>query len=231
MSSPRRGVLAAGAIVCAAVAVLAVLWLTEQRTFVASVPQPPPLDETALVAVRGGESVCVREIAITPRSEVAQFRVGTRGRPAVPLTVVASGPGGYRSRTAVAPRWKDNDLVGVRVAPPPRALHGAFCVRNDGRRAIDVYAANDRSRTVVSTQVDGRDVDPNVQLTFLEAEASTIAARAGEVADELEAFRPAVVGPWLVWPLAVLVVAGIPLGLVWALWRAVGEDEGVTPPG
>jgi hypothetical protein len=37
----------------------------------------------------------------------------------------------------------------------------------------------------------------------------------------MAAFRPGVVGPWLLWPLLVLTVLGVPAGVAWALRRAL----------
>jgi hypothetical protein len=37
----------------------------------------------------------------------------------------------------------------------------------------------------------------------------------------MRAFRPGVVGPWLLWPLLVLTVAGVPAGVFLALRRAL----------
>ena len=45
-----------------------------------------------------------------------------------------------------------------------------------------------------------------------------------EIARELSVFRPAFVGPWLVWALAALLVLGVPLAVGVAMWRAAGED-------
>ena len=220
MSEGRRGALVAGAIVALAAVVLTVLWATRERPFTASIPQPPPLEATAVVPVPPGEEACLLDATVLPRSEVAQFRVGTRGRPPVPLTFTLRGDEGYRSSSSVPATWKDNDLLSARVSPPPAPTFARACVRNGGRRTIDLYASDDRSKTLLATYVGDERVEPNIQLSFVEAEPATIASRASRIVRSLEAFRPGFVGPWSLWPLFVLVVLGVPLGLAGAMWRA-----------
>jgi hypothetical protein len=43
----------------------------------------------------------------------------------------------------------------------------------------------------------------------------------GPIIAHMSAFRPGIVGPWLLWPLLVLVVVGVPGGVLWAIHRAV----------
>ena len=153
---------------------------------------------------------------------MARVRIGTFGHPAVPLTATVTGPGAYRAVVRVAPRWKDNDVVDIPFRSPARALHGRFCLRNGGRRAAALYGADDRSHTISVTTVDGRQVGPNFDLAFVEGDRGTMGGTL-PVMGNLSVFRP-LVGPWCLWPLAVLVVAGLPLGLVWTLRRAVDDD-------
>ena len=221
----RLGVLAAGAAVAVAAVALTLVWALKERPFTASIPQPPPLESTALVTVRPGALACLHDATVLPDSEVAQVRVGTRGRPPVPLSVSVAGPGGYRSVTRVAPSWKDNDLISAAVRPPAHAVRGTVCVRNGGSRAVDLYASDDRAHTPATTTVDGRKVKPNFQVAFYEARPGTIAAHVGRIEQEIDAFRPAFVGPWLIWPLALLAILGPPAAIVVALRRGLEEDE------
>lgn len=223
MSEGRRGALVAGLLVVVAAVVLTTAWATRERPFTASIPQPPPLEATAIVPVPPGEEVCLLDATVLPRSEVAQFRVGTRGRPPVPLTFTVRAGDGYRSSSPIPATWKDNDLLAARVSPPPSPVFARACLRNRGRRTIDVYASDDRSKTLLATYVGEERVKPNIQLSFVEAEPASIASRTSRVVRGLDAFRPGVVGPWLLWPLFALVALGLPLGLTWAMWCTTRE--------
>ena len=223
------GAALAGLVVVAVGAFLTLTWAREARTFTASVPQPPPLTATSILDVRPGEDACLSDITILPDSEVALVKVGTRGKPGVPLSATVTGPGGYRATGEVAGReWTDNDLIPIRFRPPDRELHGDFCLRNDGKRRIYVYAAEDRSRTTAKSRIGGDLVLPNMQLTFTEASPGTIAGHRSRITDQLTVFRPAIVGPWTIRLLFALVVAaltvGIPLALLLALRRRPAPD-------
>ena len=217
----RRGILLAGAVVLVAAIVLTIVWAGEKRDFVASTPQPPPLYTTDLLGVKGGERACWGDITLVPSGTLAQFRVTSEGRPPVPLTFSVTAPG-YRSTVDIPPTWSDNDLLTARIDPPPRAVHGQACVENAGTRKIALYSADDQS-PILDADIDGEDEDEIPVLRFVEPERGTLAGHASEIADAIEAFRPGFVGPWLVWPLLVLVVVGLPAGLTFALWRAVRE--------
>lgn len=58
----RRLVLIAGALVAVLGVVLAAAWVTKDREFTASVPQPPPLQRVALLDLRGGQTACIEDI-------------------------------------------------------------------------------------------------------------------------------------------------------------------------
>src|SRR5688572_24193587 len=103
---------------------LAAGWATKDRAYLSSVPQPPPVQYTVVIPVAPGASVCIDGATILPDSDLAQFRIGTRAKPPVPVTATASGPGGYRSVARIPATWKDNDLLTADIDPPARGLHG-----------------------------------------------------------------------------------------------------------
>jgi hypothetical protein len=49
--------------------------------------------------------------------------------------------------------------------------------------------------------------------------------RASATIERIAIFRPGIVGPWLLWPLAALVLVGIPAGAVWAWQRGLAAEE------
>ena len=131
---------------------------------------------------------------------------------------------GYRSTAGDAGGYPDNELLSARIEPPREPVHARICLRNTGPRRIELYAAYDNAKTLSATTVDGRHVDPTPALDFVEAEQHSVASRAAEIVDELTTFRPWFVEPWLLWPLLLLVVVGVPAGVLWALWRSLGDD-------
>jgi hypothetical protein len=219
------GVLVALVALVVAVVVLTVRWADKDRPFVVSVPQSAPLAFTPVVPVTPDREVCLSDVTIVPDGKVAAVRVGTRRKPGVPVTATLSGPGGYREAKSIPGDWKDNDLLAFEFDPPSRPAHGSFCLRNDGERTIDVYAANDQTESISQTRVDGRRQRRNIQLSFYEKTPSTLRRHAGDIAEALSVFRPGVVGPGVIWLLFALVVAGLPLGLGFAMWRAVREPD------
>jgi hypothetical protein len=63
-------------------------------------------------------------------------------------------------------------------------------------------------------------IDADTYLVFYANGPASALDRAGAIVDHMSAFRPAVVGPWLLWPLLALVVIGVPGGVLWAALRA-----------
>lgn len=224
------GVLVVTAAIVVTLVVLVVGWADEERTFIVSAPQSPPLEFTPVVRVAPAKAVCLSGATLVPDAHVAAVRVGTRGRPGVPLTATLTAPGGFRQSRSIPGTWVDNDLLTFAFDPPARPVHGTFCLRNDGRRTVDVYAAADRTKSVAATRVDGRLVDKtNIQLSFFERRPSTLRRHVGDIIDTLTVFRPGIIGPVVVWTLFILTLAGLPLGVGFAMWRAVREPDSVAP--
>lgn len=219
----RRVALGASLAGALLVLVLVVLpFLREPRVLPASIPQPRPLLATSIVPLEGGQRACLRRVAIDDRSEVASIRVGTRRRPGVPLSLSVLGDG-YRAGARHPPSYRDNDTVTFAIEPPATPRRVVICVGNEGRRPVDLYAAEDRTRTRAETLVDGRRAGPNFEIAFAERRTSSFASRFATTAHRLSTFRPG--GPWLPWALAFLMIAGVPLALAVALHRSAAHDE------
>ena len=60
-----------------AVVVLTVAWLGKDRSFFASVPQPPPLEQVQLIPLKPAQTACLRDITILHRSRIAILHIGT----------------------------------------------------------------------------------------------------------------------------------------------------------
>jgi hypothetical protein len=217
----RLAVALALAVLALGAVFVGVPYLVKERDYPASVPSPPPLTSVALVRVPPGESACMPYATMDPRSAEARFRVGTNGRPGVPLELRLSGVG-VAQRIAIAARYADNDVVHVPVRAPARASAVQACVANRGRHAVYLYGSADpRSRSRSVARVAGRDTGISPQVAFYERRPASILERLPATMARASAFRPGFVGPWLLWPLLVLLVLGMPALVVWAISRAL----------
>ena len=217
----RLPVLLAGLAVLVAVVVLTAAWATKERRFVASAPQPPPLYETLFVPILPQERACLEGGTAMPRGDVAQFRVKTGPRGGGPLRVFISGPG-YDQRVTIPAGFRNNDVLSARITPPERPLHVQVCWKNRGPRTISLFAADDETPTL-EAGANGEEIGQLPVLRFLESGRGTLGGHASDIARDVTVFRPPFVGTWLVWPLGVLVVLGLPALLTFAVWRALRE--------
>jgi hypothetical protein len=214
----------------AAVALLAGLlnwtlpWLIRDRSMTAAVPSPRALFFVDRVPLGPGQVACSGNVGLDRRAETASLHVMTLGRPAPPLTLTLRGAG-YSASAQIAGGYSADTDVMARVAPPPRAMLVTACVRNGGRTRVALGASSDRTRSRSITSVDGRSTGKSAWLSFGEARRHSVLARASTTMARTSTFRPGVVGPWLLWPLAVLFLFGIPAGAVWAWDRALRDDE------
>jgi len=203
--------------------VVTVPFLREQRRLPAVIVQPPPLFATALTEVAPGKDACLRNAKIDAHSEVALFKVGTRGKPAVPLEMTVTGEG-YSRRVARPADYADNEILALEIEPPERATSVDVCIGNRGERKIDLYGTGDTSAAPVTGDIDGERIQ-NFNLAFYEARDSTLWQRRQATAERTARFRP--VGPGVVVLLALLVVLAVPAALAVAMaWAAREEDEG-----
>jgi hypothetical protein len=199
-------------------------WLLRDRGLPAAVPSPRALFAVDQVPIAPGRSACSRDVAVDPRAGVATLHVMTGRTPAPPLTLSLRGAG-YSSSARIAGNYATDDDVSFAVAPPARATLVTACVHNDGRHRVALAASSDRTRSRSLTTVDGRPTGKSAWLSFEEARDHSMLARANDTVRRIGVFRPGIVGPWLLWPLAVLFLAGIPAGAAWAWDRALRDDE------
>lgn len=218
----RRALVVTGAVAAVLVAVLAGPFLAGDRVLPAAVPQPPPLYGTALVPLEPGARACIRDATVDEHSELAQIKVGTRGRAAVPLSVTMTARG-FRRELRRPADYRDNEVLALPLRPPAEPLAAIVCVRNEGARAVDLYGAADRSHTRSQTYVEGRLVPANFELSFRERAPASFLDRAGTIAERVATWRPG--GGWVPLVVAVLVLIGVPVGLTVAIAAAAADDE------
>jgi hypothetical protein len=204
-------------------------WLTRDRQFAASVPQPPPLFAITLIPLGRHDRACFSDAVMDARSETARFQVDTRGGPAQPLTLSLTGSR-YRVVRHIPPDYANDQLIVVPLSPPQQDLAVTACLINEGRRNIELFGSSDRTKAPYTTRVNGRPVSANPEFAFYERRPTSIVDRLSTIMDRARAFRPGFVGPWLLWPLAIAFAIGVPALVLWALhagWAAesAGEDE------
>jgi hypothetical protein len=231
----RRSALLAVLVGLAVVAIGALSWwrpflTTERGGFPASIPQPSPLYTIPFVELRRGQQVCFEPAVMDTHSELAVFRVSTFKHPGSPIALTITGPG-YRFATRTRDGYPDNETLQVPVRAPKRDLAVRICLRNAGTRKMALFGDNDQTKAPLTVTLAGKEIGVAVQFGFFERRPVSIVARLPTIFQRMQTFRPGFLGPWLFWPLALLCVVGLPLGALWALWRAIVEEEALPPGG
>jgi hypothetical protein len=214
----------AAALVLVVFVIGALLWyrpfLTEQRIVRASTPSLDGIWYRAEVKLPGRTKACIRPVPLDPNVREVQMLLDTRGNPAPTIDLTITGPGGYRAtgRFAGYPPSGASIVVARLSQAPPQAADGQLCLHNTGRRAIGLVGTSEpESVTLPATYVGHKppgEVDPAI--TFFSGKKRSLVQQAGTILDRGAVFTGAVPG-WLMWPLALLFVLGLPLGAAWAL--------------
>jgi hypothetical protein len=221
----RRRPIVLGVVILAVVAgVWFVPSLDRSRPEIASTPTVRPFATQVRVNVAPGARACVGDAIFEPVAQSALVQVDTRGRPGPPLRVTATAPG-YSAGGSVAGGYPDGAavLLPLSAAAPREIAGGALCIVNGGRHLIGLVGPGDlRSISGAPVTVEGRPGQRQFSVTLMSRSSPSIASRAGRVLQRASAFRP--VGRGVLWPLAILVVAGVPLLALAALARALAAD-------
>ena len=208
-------------VMCALAAALFVRYLTEDRELVSAVPSPRPVFQIDLIEVPPGEPLCISGVTIPADARQLRVQVGTFGRPGAELNVTLRAPG-YGERLTVPAGYADSALIAAAMDPPDAARLGEVCLEHRGSAPIALVGAEEeRTLSRPEGRVGEQRVDADTYLAFYAGGSASALGRAGEIVERMSAFRPAVVGPWLLWPLLALVVVGVPAGLLWAVLRGV----------
>lgn len=216
-----RWVVLPALVTCALATVLFGRFLTKDRELVAAVPSPRPVFNISLLEVPPGEELCVSDVTIPDDARELRVQVGTFGRrgPELDVTLRARG---YRERLTVPAGYPDSSVITAAMDPPATASLGDVCVTHRGTARIALVGTEEeRTLSRPESEVGGKVAEADTYLAFYERGSASALDRAGEIVDRMSAFRPAIVGPWLLWPLLALVVLGVPGGVLWAALRAV----------
>jgi hypothetical protein len=219
-----------GGVACALVLLVAAVaigrpYLTTKRDYPASIPQPPSVVSVVLVGLSHGHSVCLHNAVMDTHSGRALFQVETYGKPTVPLRLSLSGQGYDATVHVPASSYKDEGIINVPVPAPHRDVFVRACFMNLSKRPAAMFATTSAELAPVKTTNDGELVATNPWLAFYEAKRTSIAHRLPTIIARMNVFRPPFIGGWLLWPLGVLFALGVPVAIVLAFTRALGEDE------
>jgi hypothetical protein len=229
LRSDRALVLAGAAVVFIVLLVtLIVPYLDQRREVATEVPQPEPLFALALAEFLPNQQVCSNEIGLLPGNQVARMRIGTFGKPAVPLLFTLSAPG-YRESVPVPATYVDNGPLAVAFDGPATPLDGEVCVADRGHVPVALYASSDRTKSRSLTTVDGNALAANFDLAFYTAQPQSLLDEAGSIVRRLRIFH-AHVGLGLLWLLAVLFGIGVPLASAAAVAGAARRRPRRTGP-
>jgi hypothetical protein len=195
-------------------AAFAIPFLTREHDLVASTPSPRPLFDVTPLELPANQQLCIDDVTIPRDARQLRFQVITGGRPGPKLDVTVAG-----QALTVPAGYADETTLSVALRPPRTATLGSVCVR--AAAAVRLTATTEtRTQSRPQGRIDGRPVKPDAYLAFYEDRQGTPLAHTSDIIDRMSAFRPGIVGPWLLYPLLALVLIGVPAGLIWAIRRA-----------
>ena len=221
----RRAATALGLVLLlAAAAVWGLPYLTRDRDYFATTPQPDPLFTVATIPLRPGQRACMDRAVVDRYSERAHLQVGTYRGPAQPLELSLNGAG-YHAAARVPATYADSRPFAVTVRPPAAPVEVTICLRNAGARRIALYASDDRTNSRSEVRVDGRKVAPDFDIYFTERRPVSILQRLPVGLQRASAFRFFGVSPVTLWPLLILFVLGVPLAVLLTFARSLTPER------
>jgi hypothetical protein len=199
-------------------------YATKSRVYTTTVAQAPSKFAVQLIPLKARQRACLDAIALDARSGMARFQVGTNGKPTVPLEFQVVAPG-YRASTRIAASaYRDSEIIQAAIPAPGHDVEAKACLVNRGPGDVVLYASTGGEISASHDTIDGKPADLNWWLAFYEARPTSIAHRALTIASRMSVFRPGFVGPWLTWPLAALVVLGVPAAVLAVYGQALRDD-------
>jgi hypothetical protein len=198
-------------------------FVATQRDMPAEIPSPASLLHTDTVPLKRGHPVCFANAVAERHSELLRFRVAVPEGVAPPLSVHLKGPG-YDFTAQIPAGLQDSQTAQAAIPAPPTDVPVRVCIRSHGSPDIGLFASSDRTLSRSVAEIDGQSTRKSVWFSFYEPRWRAISERLPLTIDRMTVFRPAYVTSWLLWIVAVLFLVGGPIGVVWALVRALRED-------
>jgi len=228
MGRPSRiFALVAVAVLLVGAAALFVPFLTRQRTVTVATPVPDPISPLEKLRVKAGQNVCLDAIPFTPDAAQVRLLVPALDGPAQPL-IVRLRAAGLDETHRVRPTYRAGTPLTFGFSSVKQASFGTVCVRNAGRRSVNLGMTSDpRNISRSKATIDGKPYGNEVPITLLAAGRASLISRLGAVRDHIAAFKPGLAGA-LVWPLFLLVAFALPALIVWGVaagLRAADDDS------
>jgi hypothetical protein len=216
------GALAAFAVLAA---ILWIPWATEKRAIVASTPVPPPVFGITPVPVKAGSTACLQNVTFYSRTRIGELSVtNTRGGGS-PLAITATAPG-YRSTARVPGGYDPDGAIRFGLARPSKSVLGQLCIRNAGRRTVNLVATNElRTLGRPTLVVDGAAQPVDAKLVFFDDVRQSYAGRIGEILGHAANFLPSFLPRGVLFLLGLLALVGIPIAMTAALVSSARADE------
>jgi hypothetical protein len=227
---PKRVFIAGLAAFAIIGAILWVPWGTEKRTLPSSTAVPPALFGITPAPLGAGQTACLEQVTMDKLSQVGQIGAQTGGKPGPRLSITATGPG-YRATSKVDRGYTDDAAIQFALTPPPEALIGKLCIRNDGPGKLSLNGTNEfrtMGRPVLT--IDGAPQPYDAQLAFYARQPASYLARAGATFRHAATFTPGFLPRSVIALLALLALVGIPAGTIGALALALRSDEQAAEP-
>ncbi len=214
-----------GVLILAALLAWGVPWLTKARTDTTATPTPPPFAAIAPVVLKPGAQACASNVALSTDTRVAVVLSAKFAGTGPPLRVTASARG-YRGEGAIEGGYHGLESLPATIPAPPRDAIGTICVENRGRRAAQLQGTTEgRIQNRSETRVDGEVVPEKLTLLLTTGQSPALVDRIGQTFDRIAAFKPPIVGSFSLALLALLVVVGVPAGVLYAIARGIGDES------
>jgi len=215
----------AAVLIVGALLVWGIPWLTKPRPDMTSTPTPPPFATITPVLLEPGARACEDEVALSTDTRTVIVLSARFEGTGPPLRVEATAPG-YRGRGEVAAGYHGLEGLPATIPAPPRDAIGTVCVENAGRRpALLQGTIEGRIQNRSATSIDDTVIPQKLSLLLSTGQDRSIADRIGQTLDRIAAFKPPVLAPAVLAILALLVLVGVPAGVVYAVWRGIGDEE------
>lgn len=198
-------------------------FLTQEREVVAATATPDPIAGITPLTLAPANTACLDQVTFDPRGHFALFQVFNGPKKGPPLLLIQKAPG-FSATTRVPGGYSPNPM-NVRVPTPKQSTMGTFCFRNVGKGKQTIQLTGSIEGRLVSrpnTTVDGGPNAIKVALRFDDKPANLV-SHIPRTFHDAATLKPIPV--WFVWLLALLVILGLPAGVIYAL----GSTAGAAP--
>src|SRR3954452_4410763 len=223
MGSPVRAFLLGAAAVLLVGLVIAVPVMTKDRTVITATPVPDPISPLEKQPLKPRSEMCLDSIPYTAEAARVRLLVPQLSEPTQPLRVRVRAAGLDESHTVAPSAYGAFRPIVVAFTPVKRESLGTVCVRNTGRRGVNIRVTSappNISRS--NAAIDGKPYLNEVPVTLLARDKGSLIGRLGEIAGPAEAFKPGLAAA-PVCPLLLLPALAVPALVLYAVAGAIRD--------